>query len=152
MYVASDVSYPARIYTLRLTDLQAQLWDNPSAQEYENIVFGEVKDWDFPYKKGTLIDGRYYLPADFDPAKKYPLIVYYYGGTTPVERSFGGRYPFNLFAANGYIVYVLQPSGAIGYGQEFSARHQNNWGKITADEIITAVSYTHLTLPTTSRV
>ena len=88
--------------------------------------------------KGTLIDGRYYLPADFDPAKKYPLIVYYYGGTTPVERSFGGRYPFNLFAANGYIVYVLQPSGAIGYGQEFSARHQNNWGKITADEIITA--------------
>lgn len=138
MYVASDVSYPARIYTLRLTDLQAQLWDNPSAQEYENIVFGEVKDWDFPYKKGTLIDGRYYLPADFDPAKKYPLIVYYYGGTTPVERSFGGRYPFNLFAANGYIVYVLQPSGAIGYGQEFSARHQNNWGKITADEIITA--------------
>lgn len=69
MYVASDVSYPARIYTLRLTDLQAQLWDNPSAQEYENIVFGEVKDWDFPYKKGTLIDGRYYLPADFDRLK-----------------------------------------------------------------------------------
>lgn len=138
MYVASDVSYPARIYTLGLKDLKARVWDNPSAQQYENIVFGEVKDWDFTYKKGTVIDGRYYLPLHFDPAKKYPLIVYYYGGTTPVERSFGGRYPFNLFAANGYIVYVLQPSGAIGYGQEFSARHQNNWGKITADEIITA--------------
>lgn len=44
--------------------------------------------------------------------------------------------PFNLYTANGYVVYVLQPSGAIGYGQEFSARHQNNWGKITGDEII----------------
>lgn len=136
MYVASKTTYPAQIYTLNLNGLESAVWADPAAKEYENIVFGQVKDWDYTYKKGTVIDGRYYLPADFDPNKKYPLIVYYYGGTTPVERSFGGRYPFNLYAANGYVVYVLQPSGTIGYGQEFSARHQNNWGKITGDEII----------------
>ena len=136
MYTASNTDYPPRIYTLNLTDNQAALWADPNEEQYRNIVFGEMKDWDYKYKKGTVIDGRYYLPADFDPAKKYPLIVYYYGGTTPVSRSFGGRWPFNLYTANGYVVYVLQPSGTIGYGQEFSARHQNNWGKITADEII----------------
>lgn len=136
MYTASNTNYPARIYTLDLSDGTSALWDNPAQEQYRNIVFGEMKDWDYDYKKGTTIDGRYYLPADFDPNRKYPLIVYYYGGTTPVSRSFGGRWPFNLYAANGYVVYVLQPSGAIGYGQEFSARHQNNWGKITADEII----------------
>lgn len=136
MYTASNTNYPPRIYSMNLSDDQAVLWADPQAEEYKNIVFGEMKDWDYPYKKGTLIDGRYYLPANFDPAKKYPLIVYYYGGTTPVSRSFGGRWPFNLYTANGYVVYVLQPSGATGYGQEFSARHQNNWGKITADEII----------------
>ncbi len=139
MYTASNTNYPPRIYTLDLNSLQAELWENPAKEQYRNIVFGEMKDWDYQYKKGTLIDGRYYLPADFDPQKKYPLIVYYYGGTTPVARSFGGRWPFNLYTANGYVVYVLQPSGAIGYGQEFSARHQNNWGKITADEIIASV-------------
>ncbi len=138
MYVASDITYPPVIYALDLQNAEAREWENPAREQYENIVFGEVKDWDYNYKKGTVIDGRYYLPPNFDPAKKYPLIVYYYGGTTPVERSFGGRYPFNLYAANGYVVYVLQPSGTIGYGQEFSARHQNNWGKITADEIISA--------------
>lgn len=136
MYSASTTNYPAQIYTLNLSDDKATLWENPAKEEYENIVFGEMKDWDYNYKKGTTIDGRFYLPANFDPSKKYPLIVYYYGGTTPVSRSFGGRWPFNLYAANGYVVYVLQPSGAIGYGQEFSARHQNNWGKITGDEII----------------
>jgi hypothetical protein len=36
----------------------------------------------------------------------------------------------------GYVVYVLQPSGATGFGQEFSALHVNEWGKIVADEII----------------
>lgn len=138
MYIASNVTYPPVIYTMNLNGLETAQWANPAKQQYEYIVFGEVKDWDYNYKKGTVIDGRYYLPADFDPNKKYPLIVYYYGGTTPVERSFGGRYPFNLYAANGYVVYVLQPSGTIGYGQEFSARHQNNWGKITGDEIINA--------------
>lgn len=136
MYIASDVSYPARIYDLNLDDNKSEMWDNPAREQFENVVFGEVKDWDYNYRKGTVIDGRYYLPADFDPTKKYPLIVYYYGGTTPVGRNFGGRWPFNMYAANGYIVYVMQPSGAIGYGQEFSARHQNNWAKTTADEII----------------
>ncbi len=136
MYTASTTNYPPKIYTLNLSSDQATLWDNPQEKQYENIVLGEMKDWDYQYNKNTLIDGRYYLPANFDPKKKYPLIVYYYGGTTPVARSFGGRWPFNLYTSNGYVVYVPQPSGCIGYGQEFSARHQNYWGKITADEII----------------
>lgn len=139
MYTASEWNYPPRIYTINVNNEQAVLWQDPARQQYENIVFGEMKDWDYPYKKGTTIDGRYYLPLNFDPAKKYPLIVYYYGGTTPVDRTFGGRWPFNLYAANGYVVYILQPSGTIGYGQEFSARHQNNWGKITGNEIIASV-------------
>jgi len=64
------------------------------------------------------------------------LLVYYYGGTVPTSRDFGGRYPKNLFAAMGYIVYDLQPSGAIGYGQDFSALHVNGWGKENARDII----------------
>ena len=63
----------------------------------------------------------------------------FYGGTTPITREFGGRYPKNLWAAQGYVVYVLQPSGAIGYGQDFSALHVNDWGFIVADEIIDGV-------------
>ncbi len=138
MYTASNTNYPPRIYTFNLSNNQNALWKNLATEQYKNIVIGEMKDWDYPYKKETLIDGRYYLPANFDASKKYPLIVYYYGGTTPVSRTFGGRWPFNLYATNGYIVYVMQPSGATGYGQEFSARHQNNWAKITSDEIISS--------------
>ena len=73
------------------------------------------------------------------PSKKYPLIVYYYSGTTPTSRVLGAHYPFPLYASQGYIVYVVNPSGTIGYGQEFSARHLNAWGKRTADDIIEGV-------------
>ncbi|MDR0544878.1 MAG: S9 family peptidase [Odoribacteraceae bacterium] len=135
VYIASGAQHPPRVYTLDLESLETEEWDDPAGKQYRNVEFGAVNDWDYRHK-GTLIDGRYYLPADFDPAKKYPMIVYYYGGTSPVERTFGGNWPFNVYAAHGYVVYIMQPSGATGFGQEFSARHQNNWGIITADEII----------------
>jgi dipeptidyl aminopeptidase/acylaminoacyl peptidase len=58
------------------------------------------------------------------------------GGTTPTARLLEFSYSMHLYAAQGYIVYTLNPSGTIGYGQEFRARHVNAWGKRTADEII----------------
>jgi dipeptidyl aminopeptidase/acylaminoacyl peptidase len=111
------------------------LWDSQPTQ-YANVTLGEVRDWTFDNREGQTIDGRYYLPPDFDPSRKYPLIVYYYGGTTPVNRQFTGRYPFHLWAAHGYVIYVLQPRGTIGYGQDFSALHVNAWGRYTADDIL----------------
>lgn len=111
------------------------LWDSRPTQ-YAQVKFGEVRDWTFENREGQTIDGRYYLPPDFDPTRKYPLIVYYYGGTTPVNRQFTGRYPFHLWAAHGYVIYVVQPRGTIGYGQDFSALHVNAWGRYTADDIL----------------
>ena len=87
----------------------------------------------------STIEGRIYYPSDFDSTKKYPLIVYYYGGCLPSDRSFEMRYSAWLYTQQGYIVYVLNPSGTIGYGQEFAARHTNAWGDWTAEEIIEGV-------------
>lgn len=108
----------------------------PAKADYKNTKLSNVKRWTFENKDGVEIEGRYYLPPNFDSAKKYPCIVYYYGGTSPVSRDFDGRYPKNYWAANGYVVYVLQPSGATGFGQEFAARHVNEWGSIVPEEII----------------
>ena len=85
------------------------------------------------------IYGRYYLPPHFDSSKKYPMIVNYYGGCSPTGRTFESRYPHQLYAAKGYVVYVVQPSGATGFGQEFAARHVNTWGEGGAEDIIEGV-------------
>ncbi len=109
---------------------------SPYAEALRRRVIGAVKDLDFETESGTTIRGRVHYPPEYDARKSYPAIVYYYGGTVPTDRSFGGRYPKNLWAAKDYLVYVLQPSGAIGFGQEFSARHVNNWGRTVVDEIV----------------
>ena len=135
-YTACSISTPYKAFAYDLTSNQTTVISDPQKEHLKLVEFGKTEDWNFTKDDGTTIIGRVYYPPNFDPNKKYPLIVNYYGGTSPVERSFGGRYPLNMYAAMGYVVYLLQPSGAIGFGQEFSARHQNNWGIITADEII----------------
>lgn len=127
--------YPAW-YSLNLRNLRYSLLEDTETENYRHVKFGDTKNWDFTASSGVEITGRVYYPPHFDPEKKYPVIVYYYGGIRPVGRTFGGRYPFNLWAGNDYLVYVLQPSGAVGFGQEFSAAHVNNWGFTVADEII----------------
>ena len=133
---ASQTNASSRHFTLNLRNMRQTPLKDTEAVIYRHVEFGEVKNWDFTTSTGLDIKGRVYYPPDFDSEVKYPVIVYYYAGTTPVGRTFGGRYPFNLWAGNGYIVYVLQPSGATGFGQEFSAAHVNNWGITVADEII----------------
>ena len=135
-YITCSISSPYKAYTYDFAKAESTKLSDPEKKKFEQVKFGKTEDWNFTKEDGKTIMGRVYYPPNFDANKKYPMIVNYYAGTVPVERSFGGRYPLNLYAAMGYVVYLLQPSGATGFGQEFSAEHQNNWGITTADEII----------------
>ncbi|MHC8417805.1 S9 family peptidase [Bacteroides hominis] len=123
-------------YVYDLKKKTSRLIADPMKPTLEKIELGKMEPWNFTASDGTEIKGMMCLPPSFDPNKKYPLIVYYYGGTTPTERGISNPYCAQLFASRDYVVYVIQPSGTIGFGQEFSARHVNAWGKRTADDII----------------
>jgi dipeptidyl aminopeptidase/acylaminoacyl peptidase len=136
VFAGTSATAPQKAYKMALNSSRKQLLFDSQQLSYANTRLGKIEDFDFTNTHGHNIDGRVYLPADFDARKKYPALVYYYGGTSPVGRHFTGRWPFNLWAAQGYLVYVVQPNGATGYGQAFSGRHVNAWGKYSADDII----------------
>lgn len=102
----------------------------------KDIQLGECRDWNFKAERGDTIYGCYYLPPFFDETKQYPMLVYYYGGCSPVGRYLDSYYNYQEWAAMGYVVYVIQPSGCSGFGQEFASRHVNAYGDYTADDII----------------
>jgi len=102
----------------------------------KDIQLGECRDWNFRAERGDTIYGCYYLPPFFDETKQYPMLVYYYGGCSPVGRYLDSYYNYQEWAAMGYVVYVIQPSGCSGFGQEFASRHVNAYGDYTADDII----------------
>jgi len=133
---SGTISFPCAYAVDLVANRAEKVWTDGLVPAEEKLALPKVFPWKFTASDGTEIDGYYFLPPNFDASKKYPMIVYYYGGTTPTPRVLGSHYPFPLYAAQGYVVYVVQPSGAIGYGQAFSARHVNAWGKRTADDII----------------
>ncbi|MDL2282827.1 prolyl oligopeptidase family serine peptidase, partial [Parabacteroides sp. OttesenSCG-928-G06] len=139
IYYGVGLSNTQRLYRIDLKKQQEKLLDDISAEILENVRLGEAGDWNFISSKNDTIPGRYYLPVDFDATKKYPMITYYYGGTNPTTRRIEGHYSPHVFAGMGFVVYVLQPSGATGFGQKLSSRHVNDWGKKNAEEIVEGV-------------
>lgn len=135
-YTGVSNSNSTRAYIYDVKTGKSTMIADPYNERLSQMTLGKVEDWDFTNSDGVEIKGTYYLPPNFDSTKKYPMIVYYYGGTTPTPRTLEGPYPAHVFASQGYVVYVIQPSGAIGFGQKFSALHVNAWGKRTAEDII----------------
>jgi len=136
VYTGSSISTPQKLFALDLKTGKSTLLLSPKEQQLKDVHFGQTEEWNFVNERGITIYGRIYYPIGYNPQKKYPVIVNFYGGTSPTDRTFGGRYPKNIWAANGYLVYVLQPSGATGFGQDFSALHVNGWGREAIDDII----------------
>ena len=93
-----------------------------------DAALGTCEDWNFKNSKGDTVYGRLYLPRDFDASKKYPMIVYYYGGCSPTPRYFESPYAPQMWNSLGYVAYIIQPSGATGFGQEWASRHVNTAG------------------------
>lgn len=136
IWFGESASSPRALYLADTKTLKSTRLESPKEEMLADVKLGACEPWDFVNSKGDTINGRFYLPPDFDPAKKYPMIVNYYGGCSPTSRNFESRYPHNAYAANGYVVYVINPSGATGFGQEFSSRHVNTAGEGVAQDII----------------
>ena len=136
VYYGENYNKPNRVF--KIMDNKTKEVYFPKQDAYSRMKIGKMENFSFRMHNSD-IDGRIYYPADFDQTKKYPMVVYYYGGCDPTDRSFEMRYSAYLYTQQGYIVYVINPSGTVGWGQEFAARHTNAWGDYTADEIIEGV-------------
>ena len=75
-----------------------------------------IEEVSFHSTDGTAIEGFVVKPIGFDPALKYPAILWNHGG--PVSQYEFSFHPISqLFAANGYVTILINPRGSSGYGQ-----------------------------------
>ncbi len=135
-FTGQSASNADRLYRMNTRAMKSLLVDDLSARELKDIELGECKAWNYVNSRGDTLCCRYYLPPHFDATKQYPMVVNYYGGCSPTSRTFQSRYPHHVYAAMGYVVLVVNPSGATGFGQKFSARHVGTAGEGVAEDII----------------
>ena len=137
-YLSYKTMEPASAYvaTIKNAKFNAHSSMFNGAEALGDAEIGTCQDWNFTNSKGDTVYGRLYLPKDFDATKKYPMIVYYYGGCSPVSRYFESPYAPQYWNSLGYVAYILEPSGATGFGQEWASRHVNTAGRGPAEDII----------------
>src|SRR5437016_1434397 len=93
---------------------------------------------------GTTIEGVVYKPTDFDPKKKYPLLVVIHGGPTGVDQPIVNAdryYPIERFVAKGTLVLRPNYRGSAGYGEKFRALNVRNLGVGEYWDVISGVDY-----------
>ena len=129
VFVSSVSNFAPR----KLTSLTDQIKDFTLATR-------EVISW--PSKDGATIEGILIKPADFDPAKKYPLLCIIHGGPTGIDRPTlldARYYPADIWAAKGALVLKVNYRGSAGYGEKFRQLNVRNLGVGDAWDVISGV-------------
>jgi len=78
---------------------------------------------------GSKVAGWIVKPANFNPRRKYPLVVLIHGGPQGAwNDNWGFRWNPQIYAGDGYVAFLPNPRGSTGYGQQFLAEISGDWG------------------------
>ena len=96
----------------------------------------------FTAADGTKLQGFLIRPPGFDAAKKYPVKFLIHGGPQGAwGDDWSYRWNAELFAANGYVVVMINPRGSTGYGQAIVEGVSGDWGGKPFTDLMTGLDY-----------
>ncbi len=96
----------------------------------------------FTAQDSTKVEGFIVKPPGFDPAKKYPVKFLIHGGPQGAwDESWSYRWNPELFAANGYVVVMINPRGSTGYGQALIDGVNGDWGGKPYTDLMEGLDY-----------
>ena len=102
------------------------------------VRLGETEELWFASKDGLKVQGWLIKPANFEPGKKYPMVLWIHGGPWSLY-NVAFNWSFQNFAANGYAVLFTNPRGSTGYGQEFVNGIQYSYPGKDFDDLMAGV-------------
>lgn len=106
------------------------------------LKLGEVKKVMVPTTDGKEMTTWVVLPPDFDPAKKYPVILYCQGGPqSAVSQFWSYRWNMMIMASHGYIVILPNRRGLPGFGTEWNRQISGDYGGQNMKDYLAAVDY-----------
>ncbi|MEO7523086.1 MAG: prolyl oligopeptidase family serine peptidase, partial [Ferruginibacter sp.] len=147
-YVIDQFSSPQNAKTIQLIEVKsgkAKLLlqsKNPLA----DYSLGQMEIFSIKNNQGTELYCRLFKPVNFDATKKYPVIVYWYGGphTQLIVNSWNGGasdYWFQYMAERGYVIFTLDTRGSGNRGREFEQSIFRRAGDAQMEDMMAGVNY-----------
>jgi dipeptidyl aminopeptidase/acylaminoacyl peptidase len=135
-----SMSYPAELYTVDPNTGKQSLITDINRELLKGVEWGDVKERIIKTTDGKDMLAWVIYPPNFDPAKKYPTLLYCQGGPqSAVSQFFSYRWNFQLMAANDYIVIAPDRRGLPGFGQEWNDEISGDWGGQAIKDYLSAI-------------
>jgi dipeptidyl-peptidase-4 len=111
--------------------------------ESYSVIPGEF--FEYTTEDNVKLNGYSIKPAGFDPEKKYPVVLFVYGGPgiQIATDSWKGPDYFwqQMLADKGYLIFCIDNRGTGGRGAEFKKCTQNQLGKLETEDVINTAKY-----------
>lgn len=137
--VRSSSRQPGELVTFPLArPSEARVLVDVNRDVLEGVTLGNMEEVRYTAPDGLKVQGWLMKPANFDPAKKYPMVLWIHGGPWSMY-NVGWSWSWQNFAANGYAVLWTNPRGSTGYGQEFVNGIQYSYPGKDYDDLMAGV-------------
>src|SRR5450631_2634472 len=156
LFTRMAVDHPTAIFR-KLTsnkNLQNEVAGDPAVLTHLNdsildsVEGSRLESFWFTGAHGDKVQGFLVKPPNFDPTRKYPVKFLIHGGP---EGAWGDdwsyRWNSELFAANGYVVIMINFHGSTGYGQKFVDAINGDWGGAPFEDLMKGLDYAEKTYP-----
>lgn len=136
----TDMNHAAEIYSVAVNDGAMTQLSHVNDQAYAKINMCKIER-----RFVTTTDNKKMLvwviyPPSFDPAKKYPALLYCQGGPqSPLTQFYSFRWNFQLMASQGYIVVAPSRRGMPGFGTAWNEEISKDWGGQAMKDYLIAI-------------
>ncbi len=136
----TDMTKAAELYIIDATTGLAT-----ALTKTNDAVWGPLKKPEVKKRMVKTSDGKDMLvwviyPPDFNPAKKYPTLLFCQGGPQSiVSQAFSFRWNFSLMASNDYIIVAPNRRGLPSFGEAWNDQIQGDWGGQAMTDLLSAI-------------
>jgi dipeptidyl aminopeptidase/acylaminoacyl peptidase len=143
VWVRDATESPAEVYTGSISavgDVKAYALTHENAGLMSQISTNPAEDFWFRSSNGARVQGFLVKPPNWQPNRKYPAILLIHGGPQGAWLDqWHGRWNYQMFAATGAALIIINPRGSTGYGQKFVDDVSRDWGGKVYQDLMSGV-------------
>ena len=152
LFTRMSIRYPNEIYQAQLADPTGRILAAPLTHVNDAVLsqvgMSPLESFWFSGAEKAKVQGFLLRPPAFNPERKYPMKFLIHGGP---QGAWGDDWSYRwnpeLFAANGYVVVMINPRGSTGYGQKFIDDINGDWGGRAYVDLMSGLDYVERTYP-----
>src|SRR5216684_2015948 len=149
VFTRMSIGAPIEVYKRSLLeDAKEQQLTHLNDAVLSQVAMSPLGSFWFNGAHGDKVEGFLIKPPNFDASKKYPVKFLIHGGP---QGAWGDDWSYRwnpeLFAANGYVVIMINFHGSTGYGQQFIDAINGDWGGAPFEDLMKGLDYAEKTYP-----